>query len=116
MYKQIIMGTPEILQGGAETNVEYISHDHGTLRDGPCYACEATTRGLGQRVLCFICKGKGRAIDSPSDDCYKCGGNIYIVAIPSGERTSIFNEINQAIETEWQQRLSELSGNSSPQA
>jgi len=67
---------------------EKIRHDHGTLRDGPCYGCEALTLG-GQSVPCDDCNGTGEPLREGDIDCYGCGGNFNVVIAPVGTRESI---------------------------
>ena len=72
----------------AEEQFEIIQHDHGSLRDGPCYGCEALKIG-GVEIACPTCNSSDKPKVQGNIDCCQCGGNFYIVKASEGTRTAI---------------------------
>lgn len=63
--------------------LEVITHDHGTLRDGPCFGCEALALG-GVSCTCSECNGTGASRQNSKIDCFGCDGNFSVVQAPEG--------------------------------
>ena len=60
------------------TSTRFVAHDHGTLRDGPCYSCLAVGQG-GTTLKCFVCNGTGQPVTAGHNDCWLCGGRCEVV-------------------------------------